>query len=139
MANGDSPVSTTWGGPAAARQHGTQAVDRAARLLTAVADAGEPVSFTWLCSESGLARSTVSRLMLALERNRLVRRDEAGRFLPGEIFESHAGPQLTSQSTRAGGDWVPVWPGLEARLRPAFAADAPPAAWIDVRPETRQP
>src|SRR5262249_57915359 len=35
---------------------------------------------------SGLAKSTTSRLLLALERNGLVRRDDAGRFRPGEVF-----------------------------------------------------
>jgi DNA-binding IclR family transcriptional regulator len=66
--------------------NGTQAVDRAARLLTEVVHAPGSVTFTELATATGLAKSTTSRLLLALERNGLVRRDEAGRFRPGEMF-----------------------------------------------------
>jgi len=69
---------------------GTQAVDRAAQLLIQVARRREPVSFTELTAASGLAKSTTSRLLMALERNGLVRRDLAGRFAPGEVFVSYA-------------------------------------------------
>jgi DNA-binding IclR family transcriptional regulator len=69
---------------------GTQAVDRAAQLLIEVARHRDPVSFTELIAASGLAKSTTSRLLTALERNRLVRRDLAGRFSPGEVFVSYA-------------------------------------------------
>src|ERR1700761_7639076 len=69
---------------------GTQAVDRAARLLAEVVHAPDPVTFTELAAVTGLARSTASRLLLALERGRLVRRDDQGRFLPGELFVSFA-------------------------------------------------
>ena len=70
--------------------NGTQAVDRAARLLSEVVHAADPVSFTELAEVTGLAKSTTSRLLLALERNHLVRRDDHGRFLPGEMFVSFA-------------------------------------------------
>ena len=66
--------------------NGTQAVDRAARLLTEVMHSPGSVTFTELAAATGLAKSTTSRLLLALERNGLVRRDEAGRFRPGEMF-----------------------------------------------------
>jgi IclR family transcriptional regulator, acetate operon repressor len=69
---------------------GTQAVDRAARLLAEVVHSTVPVTFTELTAATGLAKSTTSRLLLALERNGLVRRDEVGRFLPGEMFVSFA-------------------------------------------------
>src|SRR5260370_4915477 len=71
-------------------QNGTQAVDRAARLLTEVVHATDPMTFTGLSAATGLAKSTTSRLLLALERNGLVRRDDHGRFLPGEMFVSFA-------------------------------------------------
>ena len=71
-------------------QNGTQAVDRAARLLTEVVHAADPMTFTGLSAATGLAKSTTSRLLLALERNGLVRRDDHGRFLPGEMFVSLA-------------------------------------------------
>jgi IclR family acetate operon transcriptional repressor len=70
--------------------NGTQAVDRAARLLAEVVHSAEPVTFTKLTAATGLAKSTTSRLLLALERNGLVRRDDHGRFLPGEMFVSFA-------------------------------------------------
>ena len=61
-------------------------MDRAARLLTEVVHAPGSVTFTELAAATGLAKSTTSRLLLALERTGLVRRDDAGRFRPGEIF-----------------------------------------------------
>ncbi|HEX4834191.1 MAG TPA: IclR family transcriptional regulator [Trebonia sp.] len=69
---------------------GTQAVDRAARLLAEVVHSAVPVTFTELTAVTGLAKSTTSRLLLALERGGLVRRDDLGRFLPGEMFVSFA-------------------------------------------------
>jgi IclR family transcriptional regulator, acetate operon repressor len=69
---------------------GTQAVDRAAQLLIEVARHRDPVSFTELTAASGLAKSTTSRLLMALERNGLIRRDVAGRFSPGGVFLSYA-------------------------------------------------
>jgi IclR family transcriptional regulator, acetate operon repressor len=48
------------------------------------------MTFTGLSAATGLAKSTTSRLLLALERNGLVRRDDHGRFLPGEMFVSFA-------------------------------------------------
>src|ERR1700730_13480117 len=79
---------------------GTQAVDRAALLLTRVVHDTEPVTFTELISASGLAKSTTSRLLTALERNRLVRRDTDGRFRPGELFVRYAW-QADSQAALA--------------------------------------
>src|SRR6516165_5101204 len=70
--------------------NGTQAVDRAARLLSEVVHASDPVTFSELTAVTGLARFTTSRLLLALERNHLIRRDDHGRFLPGEMFVSFA-------------------------------------------------
>jgi len=61
-------------------------VDRAARLLSEVVHSPDSVTFTELAAATGLAKSTTSRLLFALERNGLVRRDEAGRFRPGEVF-----------------------------------------------------
>ena len=45
---------------------GTQAVDRAAALIDLVVRADDPPSFTELSDETGLARSTTSRLLAAL-------------------------------------------------------------------------
>jgi DNA-binding IclR family transcriptional regulator len=59
-------------------------------LLAQVVHGSEPVSFTELTAASGLAKSTTSRLLMALERHQLVRRDGDGRFWPGELFVRYA-------------------------------------------------
>ena len=70
---------------------GAQAIDRAADLVyRVVAGGGDPVTFTQLCEEAGYARSTTSRLLGALERNNLLRRDDSGGWLPGSLFEQYA-------------------------------------------------
>jgi DNA-binding IclR family transcriptional regulator len=72
-------------------------VDRAAALLALVVESGEPRTFTSLVDELGLAKSTTSRLLHALERNRLVRRDRAGLFRAGPLFAVYAAQHDTSQ------------------------------------------
>ena len=69
---------------------GTQAVDRAALLLREVVHCPDPVTFTELTAATGLAKSTTSRLLMALERAGLVRRDAHGHFRPGEMFIRYA-------------------------------------------------
>ncbi len=73
-----------------ATQVGSQAVDRASALLTLVVESGAPRTFTSLVNELGLAKSTTSRLLQALERSRLVQRDQAGAFRPGALFSVYA-------------------------------------------------
>lgn len=70
--------------------NGTQAVDRAAQLLALVVQADEPISFTELAGETGLARSTTSRLLAALESNQLLERDRDGAYLSGPLFALYA-------------------------------------------------
>ncbi len=69
---------------------GTQAVDRAAALIDLVVRAPDPVSFTELADETGLARSTTSRLLAALERTELLERDPSGGYVAGPLFALHA-------------------------------------------------
>jgi len=69
---------------------GTQAVDRAAALIDLVIRADRPMSFTELSDETGLARSTTSRLLAALERTDLVERDADGGYVGGQLFALHA-------------------------------------------------
>jgi DNA-binding IclR family transcriptional regulator len=69
---------------------GTQAVDRAAALLALVVHADEPLAFTTLADEAGLARSTASRLLSALEKSQLLERDASGSFLAGPLFALYA-------------------------------------------------
>jgi DNA-binding IclR family transcriptional regulator len=71
-------------------QVGSQAVDRAAALLALVVESERPRSFASLVSELGLAKSTTSRLLGSLERNRLVLRDPAGGFRAGPLFTAYA-------------------------------------------------
>ena len=71
-------------------QGGTQAVDRAAALLTLVVEAAEPVTFATLSEASGLARSTTSRLLAALENNRLLERCATGEYVGGPLFVLYA-------------------------------------------------
>ena len=56
---------------------GTQAIDRAALLLTLVLDSGEPLGVGALASAAALPKSTASRLVSSLERQGLVRRPGA--------------------------------------------------------------
>ena len=70
--------------------NGAQAIDRAAQLLALVVEAGEPISFTELAEETGLARSTTSRLLAALEDNRLLERDSSGTYICGPLFALYA-------------------------------------------------
>lgn len=69
---------------------GTQAIDRAADLLSRVIHHESTPTATELSADTGYARSTTSRLLAALERNHLLRRDEEGGWLPGAIFEQYA-------------------------------------------------
>jgi len=75
---------------ASAPQTGTQAVDRAMELLELVVESTDPRTFTSLVGQTGLAKSTVSRLLQALERHRLVQRDRGGAFRPGAAFAVYA-------------------------------------------------
>ncbi len=74
----------------AARPPGTQSVDRASDLVARVVRTGAPVSFTDLAEASGLARSTTSRLLAALERADLLARDDDGGWVPGALFDLYA-------------------------------------------------
>ena len=53
---------------------GTQSIDRAAQLLVMVVESDEPVSIGELADRAELPKSTVSRLVSALERQSLVQR-----------------------------------------------------------------
>lgn len=70
--------------------NGTQAIDRAADLLSRVIHAESAPTATELAAETGYARSTASRLLSALERSDLLRRDDDGGWFPGALFEQYA-------------------------------------------------
>jgi DNA-binding IclR family transcriptional regulator len=67
-----------------------QAIDRATALLTLVVESGAPRTFASLVDELGMARSTMWRLLGALEGNGLIQRDRAGAFRPGSLFVRYA-------------------------------------------------
>ncbi|MFC7495640.1 MULTISPECIES: IclR family transcriptional regulator [unclassified Nocardioides] len=69
---------------------GTQAVDRAAALVSTVVRADEPLSFADLQESSGLAKSTTSRMLAALERGGLLERDDDGSYVAGSLFWLYA-------------------------------------------------
>ena len=69
---------------------GTQALDRATDLVAAVVGADEPLSFTHLQESSGLAKSTASRMLAALERSGLLERDADGSYVAGQLFWLYA-------------------------------------------------
>src|SRR5215207_2282350 len=69
---------------------GTRALDRAADLVAAVVHADEPMSFADLQDASGLAKSTTSRMLTALERSGLLERDPAGSYVAGRLFWLYA-------------------------------------------------
>src|SRR5215217_7797501 len=63
---------------------GTQAIDRAAQLLTLVLGSERPLGVSDLALAAELPKSTASRLVSSLERHGLVRRDGArGKVGPG--------------------------------------------------------
>jgi DNA-binding IclR family transcriptional regulator len=68
---------------------GTQAIDRAAELLSLVVLADEPRAFSDLVTDTGLAKSTASRLLQALERHRLVHKSDDG-YEAGPLFALYA-------------------------------------------------
>lgn len=70
--------------------NGSQSIDRAALLLSLVVRAADPISFTELVDRTGLARSTVSRLLQALERNGMLERNHDGHFQGGALFTHYA-------------------------------------------------
>ncbi len=87
--------------PAGKAPTGTQAIDRAASLLVRVVEADAPQTFSRLLAESGLPKSTASRLLSALERHGLLRRDGAGAFLPGPVLTRYAGRAGTADLVTA--------------------------------------
>jgi IclR family transcriptional regulator, acetate operon repressor len=70
--------------------NGTQSLDRAAELLSLVVRAEEPITYTAIVDQTGLARSTASRLLQSLERNGLLERDQDGAFRGGALFAHYA-------------------------------------------------
>jgi IclR family transcriptional regulator, acetate operon repressor len=83
--------------------NGTQAIDRAAHLLVRVVESGRPLAVGELAAETGLPKSTTSRLVGALERHGLVQR--AGGLRPGPVLlrlaQRGLGPSLVELADAA--------------------------------------
>src|SRR5436853_3098358 len=69
---------------------GTQAVDRAALLVSTVVNATEPLTFADLQAACDLPKSTTSRMLTALERSELLERNEEGSYVAGGLFWLYA-------------------------------------------------
>jgi DNA-binding IclR family transcriptional regulator len=69
---------------------GTQAVDRAALLISTVVNATEPISFADLQDACDLPKSTTSRMLTALERSELLERTDDGGYVAGGLFWLYA-------------------------------------------------
>lgn len=78
------------GGSVTESSGGAQAVDRAAALLAMIVEADAPVTFAEISEASGLARSTASRLLAALERGQLLERSGPGEYIGGPLFVLYA-------------------------------------------------
>src|SRR5918993_741889 len=70
--------------------NGTQAVDRAALLISTVVQADEPLSFADLQEACDLPKSTTSRMLTALERSELLERRDDGSYVAGSLFWLYA-------------------------------------------------
>jgi DNA-binding IclR family transcriptional regulator len=70
---------------------GTQSIDRAAQVLVHVVETTDPPTVGVLSTRLGLPKSTASRVVGALERQGLIRRDGgAGQLLPGAVLQRYA-------------------------------------------------
>jgi DNA-binding IclR family transcriptional regulator len=72
---------------------GTQAVDRATSLLITILNSPEPPLLSELSRQLGLPKSTTSRILGALERQGLVRRNRSSAYLGGEVLLRYASTQ----------------------------------------------
>ena len=76
---------------------GTQAIDRAARLLVRVVESPRPLSVGELAERAALPKSTTSRLVSALERQGLVQRlGDRGRLTAGPVLLRYANRDVSS-------------------------------------------
>lgn len=65
-------------------------MDRAAELLSLIVRAEVPPTYTELTQSTGLARSTTSRLLQALERGDMIEKDGNGGYRGGALFAEYA-------------------------------------------------
>lgn len=73
--------------------NGTQAIDRASALLIHILESSTPPLLSELSRIYEIPKSTTSRMLGALERQGLVRRDRAGAFIAGDVLTQFARSQ----------------------------------------------
>ena len=88
---------------------GTQAIDRATSLLIAILNSQEPPLLSELARQLDLPKSTTSRILGALERQGLIRRDRDGAYVGGDVLMRFASAQNQDSA-------------LIARMRPVLEA-----------------
>ena len=72
---------------------GTQSIDRASALLIHILESATPPLLSQLSRAHEIPKSTTSRMLSALERQGLVRRDRTGAFVAGDVLTQFARSQ----------------------------------------------
>jgi DNA-binding IclR family transcriptional regulator len=89
-------------------EEGSQAIDRAARILVRLVESDEAVTLNGVMAETSLPKTTAARLLRALERNGLAARRQGGGFRPGPVLVEYA------RRDASVGDLATIaWPFLE--------------------------
>ena len=73
--------------------NGTQAIDRASALLIHILESSTPPLLSELSRTYEIPKSTTSRMLSALERQGLIRRDRTGAFIAGDVLTQFARSQ----------------------------------------------
>ncbi len=92
---------------------GTQAVDRATSLLIAILNSAKPPLLSELARQLDLPKSTTSRMLGALERQGLIRRDRDGAYLGGDVLMRFA--SIQNQDSTLVNKMRPVLENLAAK------------------------
>lgn len=71
-------------------EEGSQAIDRAARILVRLVESDDAVTLAGVVEETRLPKTTAARLLRALERNGLAQRRQGGGFRPGPVLVEYA-------------------------------------------------
>jgi IclR family acetate operon transcriptional repressor len=69
---------------------GSQAIDRAARILVRLVESDDALTLSGVVEETRLPKTTAARLLRALERNGLAQRRRGGGFRPGPVLVEYA-------------------------------------------------
>ncbi len=89
-------------------EDGSQAIDRAARILIRLVESDEVVTLSTLMEDTQLPKSTAARVLRALERNGLAQRRRGGGFRPGPVLVEYA-----RRDSSVGDLATLAWPFLE--------------------------